>query len=281
MKKTKLPWEKTDIPRPTKIKLQQCMIGTYSYVSWDGRIADEYDSKFSKDDHFVMHRSEYAYRELKRELNDVPPDYAIKYFPSDLLEWLAQKREDVRKEVNRARIEETSRRTRQTEEDVDRELQLQQLEHIGKVQSLAKSTIESYSTILHSPPNILLPGMTATVTIMGDQEFISINHTYDALLTTFNDLIGDALWPYLAAHLGDKAEKIEHFAKKFIRKSTLFTGEHSGFSIVELNLLTVEAQQLIDDGLAVLARTADVNEWEQYGLNPTCPYCPIIRKVSK
>ena len=275
MKKTKLPWERTDIPRPTKIKLQQCMIGTYNFAGWDAKISTEYDTKFDKNDHSAMHRSEYIYRELKHELDDVPPEYAVKYFPSDLLEWLAEKREEVR-------IERTNRCALQTEEHVKRELQHQQLEHIGNVQNLAKSTIESYSTILQRPLFTLSPPNSATVNIAyDDPERASINHNYDALLAAFHDLVGHALWTYLAAHLGKKAERIEYFAKKYIRESTLFTGEHDAFSIDELKSFTAEAQQLIDDGLAIVARTSDVNEWEQYGLSPTCPYCPITKMGSE
>lgn len=158
------------------------------------------------------------------------------------------------------------------------ERQLQQVEHIEKVQSLAKSTIASYSTHLRSLPFTVVP--PTTIVFYDESEFASILRNYDALLTTFHDLVEETLWRYLAAHLGNKAERIDYFANKFIRKSTLFTGEHGAFSFDELKSITTEAQQLIDGGLAIMARTSDTKEWERHGLNPTCPFCPIVRRAS-
>ncbi|MFC2042142.1 MerR family DNA-binding transcriptional regulator [Chloroflexota bacterium] len=153
---------------------------------------------------------------------------------------------------------------KKTAEGIERELQIDQLEHISRIQSLARSTIDSYQTDTESITGRDDYDINQGLPVLSNNAFLS-----GALYS----LTKDALWPYLAAHLGDEGERIEHWVKK----------AHDGHYATEdeLKMDNAEAEQLIWGGLLTIIHNPDVNEWERHGLNPTCPACRSARNTSK
>lgn len=148
------------------------------------------------------------------------------------------------------------------EQDELTNLQWQQVEHIKGLQEFAKSVIESCP--------MFYPGLDSP------EEIELFHDAYFSLWKLFNDLVHHAYWPSLAAHLSDGGQQIERMAAEITIESTCAPWEEPVSVSNELKARVRGALNLIQSGdLAVVASSGDTKEWEQRGLKPTCPFCPI------
>lgn len=128
--------------------------------------------------------------------------------------------------------------------------QIQQIEHIAKLQQLAKSVREDVDQVSMSDSDQLLDG-----------EYI------DLLLIAYT-LVNNALWVWLAPHLGNEARKIETVAGVLSESAPL-----KKVPLEDRRRQIREARQSLKSALYPVAIYGNPKEWEEYGLNAKCPGC--------
>lgn len=152
--------------------------------------------------------------------------------------------------------------------DSEKELSLQQMEHISMLQLLASSTIESW-------PKFFNNSYITTVVSSNNYNNELWYNFMENLNNVFQKLINDAYWPSLAEHLGDESEKIKLMANKINTECMRIPREEMSQHSNELEAIVNEASNLFSAGLAVVAWFGDTKEWERYGMKATCSLCPI------
>ncbi|MFC1893749.1 hypothetical protein ACFLYR_06985 [Chloroflexota bacterium] len=161
----------------------------------------------------------------------------------------------------------------------EKQLQWQQVEHISQIQELARTAIDTYSTVLDRHP-ISQAKYGGVIQMSG---MLDVSHSYaltmcNAFCDAFQQLVGAAMWPYFAEHLGSEAEEIKSLVEKFNSEYSSTIKEPRRLSLGELSAINDEAYQLLHGGLAVIAQSADTKEWERYGLKPICTLCSIAER---
>ena len=134
-------------------------------------------------------------------------------------------------------------------------LKWQQIEHIRSLQELAKSVIESVPELID----------------FDNLENLDSVHT--SLWQAFKKLNADPRWRSLAAHLGERAQELELMTSQI--EPDLIPPWKKGLPIDPYKELVRKAWDLISDSdLWLVANSGDTREWEYYGLNQRCPWCP-------
>jgi hypothetical protein len=134
--------------------------------------------------------------------------------------------------------------------DTARLKQTRQVEHIRQLQLLARSVRESVDQVPRSETEQGLDGEYISLTLIAYQ------------------LGNDALWPWLAHHLGDEAREIEALKDE--------CGKTLGkISPEDRRRQVVKARQLLTYSLFPIAIYGDTEEWVAHGLNARCPGCVI------
>lgn len=137
-----------------------------------------------------------------------------------------------------------------------RSKQLRQMEHIGALQKLARSTVDE------------LPELP------GSDDESGFEDCYFTLAKLFLRLTGDVHWPDLAAHLGEKAQEIKNMSSIF-RDASLEVNMDQISAPANYREKVVEGWKLIiNSGLVVVADLGDTRKWEWEGLNQRCHNCP-------
>ncbi|MDD5605607.1 MAG: hypothetical protein WC231_01335 [Dehalococcoidales bacterium] len=140
--------------------------------------------------------------------------------------------------------------TKQREADVGKEKQRRQIEHIQQLQLLARNTRSAVGQIPHS---------------QNDQE---LDGEYLSLLLVAYQLANDALWGWLAHHLGDEAQKIESLKNECGTTLRKISSEDRGNQVSQ-------ARQLLLNSLYPIAIYGNTEEWQVFGLKAQCPGCYI------
>lgn len=97
MAKLKPKWQKTDIPKSSKIKLWQIMKDNPTQISYDKAIAHLDISK--EEERWIYPLSRDTWRSLKREIIEMPYEEVIS-LPQDLQDWILQLRPDLKYKNN-------------------------------------------------------------------------------------------------------------------------------------------------------------------------------------
>lgn len=150
--------------------------------------------------------------------------------------------------------------TQEELEEVDTEkelsLQRQQVEHIKGLQELARSVIESVPEF----PDC--------------NDLENLDSVRFTLWRAYKKLTGDAYWTSLKIHLGEGANELERMTIQL--EPDLVPPWKKGLDAEPYKEDVIKAWNLItSSSLSLVADSADTREWEYYGLNPTCPWCPV------
>jgi excisionase family DNA binding protein len=132
--------------------------------------------------------------------------------------------------------------------------ELLQIEHISRLQALAKRAVNAaYDQGIPSGPS--------------DLEEAEIKYW-----RIFGELTGDANWRALAAHLGDEAKAIENMASTL--EPDLVPPWKMGEAIEPYMKIVRDAYNLLTSGgLKLIAENGDEKAWERFGLSSKCRWC--------
>ena len=86
-------------------------------------------------------------------------------------------------------------------------------------------------------------------------------------------LTGDVWWQALAEHLGKEAEEIELMKTQL--EPDLVPAWRKGGSADPIKQLVKDAWVLITNSHLWVVANFNTHEWEQYGVNLRCSFCPI------
>lgn len=152
-------------------------------------------------------------------------------------------------------------------EAIESRLRREQMQHIANLQDFSRSIIELWPSLDKMP----FTGVS--------HENAIPEYTHSSLNALFRRLVKDARWPSLSIHLGDKAKEIIYLAGKLDSLRVSLKQENSLFPTQEINKLNKDAYKVLNNSLAVVASSGDMDEWKRYGLQPICPYCPILMPI--
>jgi hypothetical protein len=105
--KLKAAWIKTDIPKDIKVKLWRIMKDNPTYESWQLYISN-HPELFTKDEEQRVRMSRDTYKRLQDEVRAMPHSEVLS-LPKDLQDWIVETRPDLKQELKRQRLEQSSK----------------------------------------------------------------------------------------------------------------------------------------------------------------------------